>query len=288
MSQAALGLAYALGAFGLWGLSPLYWRQLAHVPAFEILLHRAIWSALLMALGVRRRSGELRRAFKHRPTVLVLLSTTALVGVNWFLYIRAIEDHRLLDASLGYYITPLLNVLLGVAVLGERLRPLQGVAAALALGGVLWLVKLHGHLPWLALSLAGTFALYSLLRKAASVDALIGLSFETLILAIPAALIVCWLAGRGRAVPDARTWLLLAGGAGVTALPLLWFVEAARRLDLKTLGFLQFSSPTFQFLIAFLVFGEPLPKERFLSFALIWGAVALYCADAALRSRPKA
>ena len=191
----------------------------------------------------------------------------------------------MLDASLGYYINPLVNVLFGVVLLGERMRRLQAVASLLALAGVLWMVNIHGHLPWLSLGLAATFALYALLRKTASIDALIGLSVETFILTIPAFLGLIWLAAYGRLPTDARTWLLLAGGAGVTALPLLWFVEAARRLDLKTLGFLQFTSPTLQFAIAFLAFGEPLPRARLLIFALIWMAVALYCLDAALHAR---
>ncbi len=280
-----LGLAYAAGAFGLWGLSPLYWRLLAHVPAFEILMHRIAWSALLLAFVLRGRWAALRAAAARPQTAGLLLASTALIGVNWYLYIKGIEDRRVLDTSLGYYINPLVSVALGVIVLGERLRGLQAAAAALALAGVLWIVKTHGHLPWLSLALASTFALYALLRKISHADALIGLSFETFVLTAPSALGLLWLAARGHTPSDARTWLLLAGGAGVTALPLLWFIEAARRLDLKTMGFLQFVSPTLQFLVAVLAFGEPLPRERLLSFVLIWAAVALYCGDAALRSR---
>ncbi len=280
-----LGLAYAAGAFGLWGLGPLYWRQLAHVPAFEILLHRIVWSAIFLLFVMRGRWGDLRRAAGKPRTAALLLATTALIGVNWFLFIKAIEDRRVLDASLGYYINPLVSVALGVVVLGERMRRLQAVAAVLALAGVLWLVKAHGELPWVSLALAGTFALYALLRKVSHADALVGLSFETFVLAGPAIAGLAWLAAHGRAPADARTWLLLAGGAGVTAVPLLWFVEAARRLDLKTMGFLQFLSPTLQFLIAVVAFGEPLSRGRLLSFALIWAAVGLYCADAALSAR---
>ncbi|MBI4061733.1 MAG: EamA family transporter RarD [Elusimicrobia bacterium] len=280
-----LGLAYAAGAFGLWGLSPLYWRLLGHVPALEILMHRIAWSALLLAFVLRGRWTDLRAAVLRPRTAGLLLATTALIGANWYLYIKGIEDRRVLDTSLGYYINPLVSVALGAAVLGERLRGLQAAAAALAAAGVLWLVKAHGHLPWLSLALAFTFALYALLRKVARADALIGLSFETFVLAAPCAAGLLWLAAHGRTPPDPRTWLLLAGGAAVTAVPLLWFVEAARRLDLKTMGFLQFLSPTLQFLIAVFVFDEPLPRGRLLSFVLIWAAVALYCGDAALRAR---
>jgi chloramphenicol-sensitive protein RarD len=267
-------------------MSPLYWRLLSGVPAHEILMHRVAWSALFLAIVMRGRWGALRAAASRAGTALPLLASTALIGVNWYLYIRAIEDHRVLDTSLGYYINPLVSVGLGVLALGERMRALQIAAAALALAGVLWIVKAHGHLPWLSLALAATFALYGLLRKISRADALTGLSFETFALAGPALAGLAWLAARGTAPADARTWLLLAGGAGVTAVPLLWFVEAARRLDLKTMGFLQFISPTLQFLIAVLAFGEPLSRERLLSFGLIWLGVGLYCADAAMQPKP--
>lgn len=285
MTETTKGLLYALGAFGLWGLSPIYWRLMSHVPAHEILLHRIAWSAVFLAVITRDRWGDLRRAARTPRIAGTLVATTALIGLNWYLYIKAIEDHRVLDTSLGYYINPLVSVALGVAVLGERMRRLQAAAAALALAGVLWLVLAHGNLPWLSLVLAFTFAAYGLLRKTAAVDALVGLAFETFLLTIPALVGLAFLASRGRVAADARTLALLAGGAGVTALPLLWFVEAARRLDLKTMGFLQFTSPSLQFVIAVFAFGEPLPFDRLLSFALIWAAVGLYCADAFLRGR---
>jgi chloramphenicol-sensitive protein RarD len=281
------GIAYAIGAFGLWGLGPLYWRLLAHVPAHEILMHRIAWSALFLAFVMRGRWADLRAAAGRPRTAGLLLASTALIGLNWYLYIKGVADHRVLDTSLGYYINPILSMALGVLVLGERMRGLQTAAAALATAGVLWIVHTHGRLPWLSLTLALTFALYGLLRKVSHADALIGLSFETFVLTVPSVLGLLWLASRGHFPADARTWLLLAGSAGVTAVPLLWFVEAARRLDLKSMGFLQFISPTLQFLIAVLAFGEPLSHERLLSFILIWAAVALYCGDAALRARPK-
>lgn len=284
-SEAGKGLLYALGAFGLWGLSPLYWRLLHATPPDEILFHRIAWSAAFLAWVVRGKTAELKRAATEPRVVLTLLATTVLIGVNWFLYIKAIADRRVLDTSLGYYINPLLNVTLGVVVLRERMRPLQAGAALLALFGVAWLVKFRGELPLLSLTLAATFSLYALLRKRAAVDALSGLAFETFVLTLPCVAAIAALAAKGRVPPDAATWLLLAGGAAVTAVPLLWFVEAARRLDLKTMGFLQFVSPTLQFLIAVFAFAEPLPRERLVSFALIWAGVALYCADAAFRPR---
>lgn len=279
------GVAYAVGAFGLWGLSPLYWRLLHHVPAHEILMHRIAWSALFLVFVMRGRWPALREAASTPKTATLLLASTALIGVNWYLYIKGIEDRRVLDTSLGYYINPLVNVALGVIVLGERMRRLQAAATVLALAGVLWVVKAHGELPWLSLALASTFALYALLRKISRADALVGLSFETFALTVPSVAGLLWLARHGRSPADARTWLLLAGSAGVTAVPLLWFVEAARRLDLKTMGFLQFLSPTLQFLIAVFAFGEPLSRARLFSFVLIWLGVALYCGDSALRAR---
>lgn len=288
MSPSTAGLLYALGAFGLWGLSPLYWRLLAHVPPPEILMHRIVWSAFFLLFTLRSRRTELRRAATTPKTVAILLATTALIGANWYLYIKAIADHRVLDTSLGYYINPLVNVALGVLVLRERMRPLQAAAAVLAAAGVGWLVYARGELPMLSLVLAFTFATYALLRKIAPVDALAGLSFETFVLTPPCLAGIAWLASHGHVPLDARTWLLLAGGAGVTALPLLWFVEAARRLNLKTMGFLQFTSPTLQFLIAVFAFAEPLPRERLTSFALIWVGVLLYCADAVLAPRKAA
>lgn len=282
----AQGLAYALGAFGLWGLTPLYWRMLDRVPAHEILMHRVVWSAIVLLPALKSRRSDLRRAAASPRTMATLAATSVFIGANWFLYIKAIEERRVLDTSLGYYITPIVNVLLGVVVLGERLPRLQALAALLAGAGVLYMVRLHGSLPWLSLTLAGTFASYALLRKTARVDALAGLMVETFLLAVPCLFGLAWLASQGRWPSGLGTWALLAGGAGMTVLPLLWFVEAARRLDLKTLGFIQFLSPTLQFLAAVAVFGEPVPRARLASFALIWAAVALYCADAALRARP--
>ena len=278
----APGLLYGLGAFGLWGVSPLYWHLLDRVPAGEILLHRIVWSAVFLSLLMRGRWPELWALGGRHRTAAALAASGALIGVNWYLYIWAIQERRVLDSSLGYYINPLLSVALGAAFLGERMRRLQGVAFALAAAGVAVLVRAHGHMPVLALALAGTFALYGLLRKLAPVDALIGLAAETFLLAGPSLALLLVLPG---GTHDAPTLALLAGGAAVTALPLLWFVEAVKRLSLKTIGFLQFLSPTLQFLLAVLVFKEPLPPARLAAFALIWTAVTLYTADAILRAR---
>ncbi len=286
---AMAGATYALASFALWGLSPLYWRLLDASPATETFMHRVLWSAMAMAalLSARGRLGDLRRALTTPRTAAALLVSTALIGSNWYLYVKAVADRRVLDASLGYFINPLLNVMLGVLVLGERLRPLQGLAVLLAAAGVVLEARIHGSLPWLSLSLASTFSLYALMRKLVPVDPLVAVSAETALLGVPCLLALLSLAasGGGHFGPShPGLSLLFMGGIVVTALPLVWFAEATRRLSLKTVGFLQFSSPTLKFLVAALAFGEPL-AGRLPAFALIWAAVALYVADAALTRR---
>lgn len=281
------GPAYALGGFLIWGLSPLYWKYLRHVPAFETLMHRLLWSAPLMAFLVWRRGGfqEVRAALKPR-TLAVLGVTTAFIAVNWGLYIWAINAGRVLETSLGYFISPLVNVFLGIVFLKERLTLLQAAALALAACAVAYLTFAHGRLPWVALALAGTFGVYALLRKTASVEALTGLAVEVWLLAFPAA---AWLALRG-APPLSRgegTFALLALSSVVTALPLLLYTEGSRRMTLKSLSFLQYTAPTCQFLLGFYVFREPLDPAKLKAFVVIWAALALYSADVARRRLPR-
>lgn len=284
--EKALGAACALGGFLIWGLSPLYWRLLDAVPAEEAVLHRILWSALAMAAlqAWRGKLGETRRLLGSRRSALALAATTVLIACNWYLYVKAVADRRVLDASLGYFINPLLNVTLGVLVLGERLRPLQGLAVLLAAAGVALETKLHGSLPWLSLFLAGTFALYGLLRKLVPVDSLSAVTVETALLAPLCLLGLLLLPGAGHFGPSAPGLsLLLVGSVAVTAAPLVLFAEGARRLNLKTVGFLQFSSPSVKFLVATLAFGEPV-AGRLPAFGLIWAAVALYTANVAFSS----
>lgn len=287
----AAGLAYALAAFLAWGLVPFYWKQVSHVPPLEIVLHRIVWSACLLAgvLACQGRWGELASAMRERKTRNTLAATTTLIGVNWFLFIRAVNTGHLLDSSLGYFLTPIVNVALGVLFLKERLRPAQAAAVALAASGVGAAVLARGELPWISLALAGTFGVYGLLRKSVKADALLGLSAETIILAPPAAAALFFL---HRGAPsdffqDRFTAAMLLGGAPVTALPLLWFAHATRRLPLKTLAFTQYLSPSCQFLIAVAAFGEPLSRSKVLTFAFIWAAILLYSADAIDRRRQR-
>jgi chloramphenicol-sensitive protein RarD len=287
-ARATRGFLYALGAYFLWGLFPVYWKQLAAVPPLALLAHRVFWSFLFVAalIGLRRRGPELLRALRDPRARRAMALSTLLISVNWFLFIYAVNTDRVLSASLGYYMNPLLNVLLGRLVLGEKLRPAQLVAVALAAAGVANLAIARGGLPWISLTLAGTFALYGLVRKTAPVESLTGLAVETGLLA-PVAVGYLLLAPGTPLVPDLPWWklLLLAGSGAATAVPLLWFAEGARRLRLTTLGVIQYVAPTCQFLLA-VAYGEPFTPAHGVTFALIWSAVAIYARDALRRRTP--
>lgn len=285
------GLAAALGAYALWGLYPFYFKALAAVPAAEIVAHRIVWSALLLALFLPGggRWGALLRALADRRTLAWLAVTTLLVSTNWLGYVLAVTGGQVLDASLGYFLCPLVNVALGVLVLKERLSPAQAGAVALACLAVVLLVWQSGVVPRVALFLAVTFGLYGLLRKRLPVDAATGLLLEC-VLALPlAAGIALWLeaTGGGLRSPDAGawTWALLLASGPVTVGPLLLFAMGARRLPLATMGLLQYVAPTMLFLQGVLLFGEPMDPWRLAAFALIWLALALYTADGAIRAR---
>lgn len=280
-----IGLAYAALAFVIWGLFPLYFQFIREVPPLEVLLHRIVWSLLfvLAVLAWQRRWAWLRQAWRQ-PRLLALFGGCALLlAVNWLVYVLAVQSGHVVDASLGYFINPLFNVLLGVLVLRERLRPLQWVAVALAACAVLWLTWQAGRLPWIALTLAGTFGVYGLLRKTAPLGPLEGLALEGLLLAPLALPALLWWTFTQDGVlhhgPLSMVgWLLLAGP--LTALPLLFFAAGARRLKLATLGLVQYISPSLQLLLAVAVFNEALAPQRLLGFVLIWTALALVSADA--------
>ena len=284
------GAIYALLAYGLWGISPLFWRELAHLPPILILAHRVIWAGLLFAglLLLRGRGTEFKRALKNRSTV-ILLAAAVLLATNWFIYLYAVYTDRVLDASLGYFINPLVNVVFGLAFLGERLRTAQWVAVALATVGVGLMAVETAGTPWISLSLAATFGIYGLLRKTVKHDALLGSNIEMLFM-LPFALALLVLPVQASAAPLQLTkfdGLLLFGAGLQTALPLLWFSNAARRLKLSTLGFFQYIAPTMQFLLAVFVFGEPFGSTQLRSFALIWVALAILTIDAQLRRQQR-
>jgi chloramphenicol-sensitive protein RarD len=286
------GLAYALAAYGSWGVFPLYFKLLRQVPAVEILAHRVLWSAVFLAalVAARGRGAEYRRAFQTRRSVAIYALSTALVSANWLLYIHAVTSGRVLEASLGYFITPIVNVLLGLLVLRERLRRPQAAAVALAAAGVLVLLVRSGTVPWLALAIAASFGGYGLVRKKAALDPLIGLLVETSLVApLGAALIaVRAVAGTGSLGATPLLTALLLGSGVLTALPLIWFAHGVRTLPLSTMGLLQYISPTVQLACALVAFHEPFTATHAAAFGCIWTALAIYSAHAFARHRAAA
>lgn len=283
------GLLYAGLAFGIWGLYPLYLRQIASVPPVELVLHRSAWSLLLLllVLTLLRRWAWLGDVRRHPRQFRLYGASAVLLTVNWLVYVYAVLSGQVLEASLGYFINPLVSVLLGVMVLGERLRRVQWLAVALAALGVAWLTWHTGRLPWMALVLACSFGVYGLIRKTGRLGALEGLTLETMLLA---PLLLPWLVWTTLAPGGAllrgdwalNSWLVLSGP--LTALPLLFFAAAARRLRLATLGLMQYLSPTLQFALGLWVFHEPMRPERLLGFVFIWAGLALYSVDAMRRT----
>jgi chloramphenicol-sensitive protein RarD len=284
------GLLYGLAAYGSWGFMPVYIKAVQAAPVLEVLSHRIVWAFLLLLLIAWRRGDlpELRAAVRSPRTLGVLAASTTAIAVNWLVYIWAVTSAHVLDSSLGYFINPLVNVLFGVLLLRERLDRTVRVAFAIAAVGVSWLAIRGGHVPWIALALATSFGSYGLLRKLAPVGALVGLTIETALLTPLAGGYLAWAAATGRAAifsgsPALDALLLLAGP--VTAIPLLFFAGAARRLPLSTLGFLQYLSPTLQFLLAVLAYREPLDGPRLVAFALIWTALAIFAVHTGRASR---
>ena len=289
VSQRRLGITFALIAYGIWGLLPLYLKALASVNAFEVVSHRIVWAAafLLALLVVTKQYGWVKTLREQPRSVLTFLCSAAVLSINWITYIWAVAVGRVVDASLGYFISPLLSVVLAVVVLKERLRPLQWAAVSVAGAGVVWLTVLAGQLPWIGLVLAVSFGLYGLLRKTARIDALGGLTLETLLLLPVAGAYLLWAPNGGAwhgAQPSLRLLLIAAGP--ITAVPLLAFAAGARRIPLSLVGILQYLGPTLQLLLGVLVFREQLPPAKLLGFALIWLAVALYTLEGVMLRRP--
>jgi chloramphenicol-sensitive protein RarD len=290
LAAVRVGVLYGVGAYSLWGVFPLYFKAIKAVPPLEVLAHRVVWSLLflLLLLGIRGGLRTAVTALRSRKALAILSVTTLLIAGNWLVFIWAVANDRVLEASLGYFINPLVNVLLGFVFLRERLRPIQTVSVVLATGGVTYMAAGAGHFPAVALFLAATFGFYGLLRKIAPVEALVGLTVETGLLTPLALGFLMVEMARGEAVfggdsVKLNVLLLLAGV--VTATPLLWFAQAARRLRLATMGFLQYLAPTGHLLLAVLAFGEPFTQAHLVTFGCIWTALVLYSVDA-WRSRP--
>jgi chloramphenicol-sensitive protein RarD len=288
-----LGLVYGLAAYGSWGLFPIYLKAVARVPVVEVLSHRVVWSAigLLVLAWTQGSLADIGAALRNPQALRILCASTVLIAVNWLVYIFSVVHSRMLESSLGYYINPLVSVLLGVVLLGERLAPLVRVAVGIAAAGVLGLTWHMGRLPWISIALACSFALYGLMRKLAPVGALTGIAVETLLLSPLAAAYLVWAGATGRAAflsGDVRLDVLLVLAGPVTAIPLLWFAGAARRLPLSTMGFLQYLSPTLQFLLAVLVYQEPFDRAKGAAFACIWLALAVFAYHLLSRPAPRA
>ena len=285
-----LGAAFAFSAYVWWGFVPIYFKLVASVTAFEVLAHRILWSAVLTLaiLAWRHRGRTLQHVMSSRSTFLWLICSSLCIALNWLVFIWSVGHGYILETSLGYFINPLISVLFGVVLLGERLRRLQMVAVSLASLGVFSAVFVYGAFPWIALTLACSFGLYGLLRKRIPVDAVIGLFAETALLVPIAVAYLVFLVARGECgfTSDGRTALLLLLAGPVTTIPLIFFVAGVRRISLTALGFLQYVSPTLTFLLAVFVYGEPFSTSRLVTFAFIWAALLVFSLDT-LRRAPQ-
>lgn len=284
MSEQRRGLLFGIGAYGLWGLFPLYWPLLEPAAPLEILAHRIVWSLLFLAalVWLRRRYATVRAALLDRRTRIALVIASLVIGLNWFLFIWAVNNNHVVETSLGYFINPLVSVAMGVAVFGERLRRLQWAAIVIAVAGVLWLTVEYGRPPWISIVLALSFGTYGLAKKMANVGAVQSLTVETLVLA-PLALgylVTLQATGTGGLGQHGTAHTLLLVGAGVaTALPLLCFGAAATRIPLSMIGMLQYLTPTLQFLIGVFLYGEPMTSARWVGFVLVWLALVVFTAE---------
>lgn len=283
-SDTSWGPIYALLAYSAWGLLPVYWKLLGMASAVEVLSHRMIWSAVFLVgiLLAQRRLGDLQMLLRSPRKVLVLLLTASLLTFNWGLYIYGVNSDRVVEASLGYYINPLVTVLLGFVFLKERLYRGQQVAVALAVMGVGYFIWQLGTVPWIALALAISFAFYGLLRKVVAVAPLAGLAVETLLITPLVLGVVGWLAAsnQGHFGESLPTTLLFIGAGVVTSMPLLWFNKAAKRLTLATLGFFQYLAPSLSLMLGVFVYGESFTNTHLVTFGCIWSALLIYSVSA--------
>ena len=276
-SQVHKGLLCALAAYIWWGAMPLYFKMVATVPPILVLDHRILWSASVLVLLVtwQRRWPAIIALARQRRKVVLLLAGAILLALNWGVFIYAVAVSKVMQASLGYFINPLLSVLLGMAFLRERLRPLQWLAVLIATIGVGYLTWRTGEFPWIAMLLAASFGLYGLVRKIAAVPPIDGLAIEALVLVPPAAGLLPVLTAQAQAI-SLSTYFILSLAGIITVMPLFWFTYAVQRLRLATVGFLQYVGPTGQFLVALLVFREPLDRDKMIAFIFCWSAVGVY------------
>lgn len=283
--DAAAGLGYGILAYLIWGFFPVYFKALANVPPLQVVCHRIVWSVLFLSLiiGWRGRWVTIRDALQNRRALLLLTASALLIATNWLVFIIAVGHAQVIQSSLGYFITPFVSVLLGFLFYQERLRRLQLISLLLAATGVLLVTFQFGLFPWVAITLALTFGSYGLIRKIVTVDSLTGLTLETLLLTPPALGYLVYASYRGESAFPAQglqTGILLMLSGVATAVPLLLFASAARRLRLATIGFLQYITPTFHFLLAVLLYREPFTRTHLASFLLIWSGLCCYSYDA--------
>ncbi|MBI5839575.1 MAG: EamA family transporter RarD [Chloroflexi bacterium] len=274
------GILYGIGAYALWGFFPIYWKLLHHVPAIQLIGHRIGWSFILLAAFIlaSKQWTDFRATFTPR-TIRIYLIAALLIGVNWLVYVWAVNADFVVETSLGYFINPLLSVLLGVIILREKLRPAQWIPIVIAAAGVIYLTVIYGSLPWIALTLAFTFGFYGLVKKVAPLSSLYGLTLETGILFIPAAgyLIFTEFNGTGAFLHTGFTSDLLMIGAGlVTTVPLLMFASAAKQIPLSFVGVLQYIAPTIQFLLGVFLYKEPFDQSHLIGFGLVWVALIIF------------
>jgi chloramphenicol-sensitive protein RarD len=290
VDERRLGVVSGLGAYALWGLFPLYFPLLEPAGGVEIVAHRVLWSLVVLAilLTVVRRWSHVRAAVADRRTLVVLGAAAVLIAGNWLVFVYGVNSGHVVETSLGYFINPLVSVVLGVAVFSERLRRMQWVAVAVAAVAVGVLTVDYGRPPWIALSLALTFGLYGLMKKLVKVEAAPGLFVETALVALPAAVVLGVLHAHGSGTfgsAGVGNALLLASSGIATAIPLLLFAAAARRIPLSTVGLLQYLTPSMQLLIGVFVYGEPMPPVRLAGFAIVWLALALFTVDSLRHAR---
>jgi chloramphenicol-sensitive protein RarD len=284
------GIWLAAGAYIIWGLFPLYWKQLHNVPALQLLGNRIVWSFILLfgVVLITRQFSSFKSEASKKKILGVYSVAAVLIGVNWLTYVWAVNAGYIVETSLGYFINPLLSVLLGVIFLRERLRPLQWLPVGLAAVGVAYLTAIYGHLPWIALVLAFSFALYGLVKKLAPLGSLYGLTLETAILFLPAVafLLVAQFNGTGALFNDGtKTTVLLIGAGVVTAVPLLMFASAAKLITLTMVGLMQFIAPTLQFMIGVFVYHEPFTHDQLIGFSVVWLALIIFWVEGYFANR---
>lgn len=275
------GIIYGIGAYALWGFFPVYWKALQHIPALQLLWHRVGWSFLLLIIIIllTKQWKTFRVKALTYKTLRIYFLAAVLIGINWLTYVWAVNSGYVVEASLGYFINPLLSVLLGAVFLRERLRRAQWIPVGLVAAGVIYLTSVYGSIPWIALTLAVTFGLYGLVKKISPLSSLYGLTLETGVLFLPALIYLVLAEKNGTGAflhTDRISDLLMIGAGTITTVPLLMFASAAKRIKLMLMGILQYISPTLQFLLGVMVYREEFDKTRFMGFCIVWSALIIF------------